>query len=142
MASSTHAAPGYSGKPLSAKLGLRDGACAWVLSAPTDYRTWLGDVDVTLVEDGAAPSSQVDLIHVFATSENELHQFLEKIAPCLTAKPILWISWKKGTKSGSASLNREDVRRIVLSSTDFVDVKVAAISDVWSGLKFLRRRGT
>ncbi|MEM6908877.1 MAG: DUF3052 domain-containing protein [Pseudomonadota bacterium] len=135
-------AHGYSGKPLAAKLGIKIGDRVWVLSAPPDYLTWVGDCGALVELNVDRPSGSPDLIHMFCADSDKLNVQIERVSPFLVRGVVLWVSWLKGAHKGEARPNREAVRRAVLEVTDFVDVKVAAISKEWSGLKFLMRRST
>jgi CheY-like chemotaxis protein len=128
---------GYSGTPLPQKLGIKPASTAGLIGAPDDFPKTLG-----VLPEGAklvrAPRNPVDLIVWFTTSRQGLAGNLARIAR-LAGTGGLWIAWPKKT-SGVPSDLTEDVLREVILPTGLVDVKVCAIDETWSGLKFTRRR--
>jgi len=128
---------GYSGKPLSQKLGVKPGVPVAALNAPRNYRTLLRPLPA-----GAKILPQLGrlapFIHCFCKRRAELARRFPSFARVLTPDGTLWISWPKGT-SGVATDLTEDVVRTIGLATGLVDVKVCAVDDVWSGLKFVRR---
>lgn len=128
---------GYSGKPLAQKLGVKPGVTLAALSAPRNYATLLrplpAGVKIQSKLGRAAP-----FIHFFSKRRAELARRFPSFARALTSDGTLWISWPKGT-SGVATDLTEDVVRTIGLATGLVDVKVCAVDDVWSGLKFVRR---
>jgi hypothetical protein len=128
---------GYSGKPLAQKLGVKPGVTVAALNAPRNYRTLLRPLPV-----GARIQPKLGraapFIHFFSKRRAELARRFASFARALTPDGTLWISWPKGT-SGVATDITEDVVRTIGLATGLVDVKVCAVDDVWSGLKFVRR---
>jgi len=128
---------GYSGKPLAQKLGVKPGVTVAALKAPRNYRALLRPLPA-----GAKILPQLGrrapFIHFFSTRRAELARRFPSLARALTPDGTLWISWPKGT-SGVATDLTEDVVRTIGLATGLVDVKVCAVDDVWSGLKFVRR---
>jgi hypothetical protein len=132
-------AAGYSGTPLPQKLGIKPASAAGLIGAPDDFAKTLGALPAgaTLVR---APKDPVDLIVWFVTTRQGLAGNLARVAR-LAGGGGLWIAWPKKS-SGMRSDLTEDVLRDVILPTGLVDVKVCAIDQTWSGLKFLRRRGS
>jgi Protein of unknown function (DUF3052) len=131
------ATPGYGG-PLVKKLGFKRGfTVAWV-DAPDDFGDMLGALpeDVTVREQLRAP---LDLIVCFVTARRDLERRLPKLRAALQPAGMLWIAWPKRA-SGVPTDMTEDVVRDVALPTGLVDTKVAAISDVWSGLRLVIRK--
>jgi hypothetical protein len=128
---------GYSGTPLPQKLGIKPASTAGLIGAPDDFQKTLGDLPpgAKLVRGPKAP---VDLVVWFTTSRQALAGNLARNAQ-LAGAGGLWIAWPKKT-SGVRSDLTEDVLREVILPTGLVDVKVCAIDQTWSGLKFTRRR--
>lgn len=129
---------GYSGKTLIRKLGLKEGQTLAVLGAPAHY--------VALVEplpDGArvvhAPDTAASIVHLFVATRAELEAAAPGVAASLAPGAALWISWPKKSSELFVDLAEDGIREVVLP-TGLVDVKVAAVDQDWSGLKFLRRR--
>lgn len=131
------ATPGYSGKPLWAKLGLKAGLRVRLRGAPGDYWRLCGfdAAGVTL----AAARAHFDFGHVFAVSRSALMRELARSARLLEADGVLWISWPKKSSGMTTDLTEDTLRELALP-LGLVDVKVCAVSDVWSGLKFVWRR--
>ena len=136
---------GYGNKTLAHKLGLTARPEWRVLSidAPPEYEEWLADVwplDHYVTRGGRQTlKGRFDLVHLFATDEKDLAVRLSAAMSCLGDGASLWVSWPKKSSSMFRDLTEDGVRSAVLP-TGWVDVKVAAVNDTWSGLKFLRRR--
>jgi hypothetical protein len=128
---------GYSGKPLAAKLGIKAGMTVAAVQAPRHYARLLRPLP-----QGAKIQSRLGrpapFIHFFSERRAELARRFPSFARALTPDGTLWISWPKGA-SGVATDLTEDVVRTIGLGTGLVDVKVCAVDDVWSGLKFVRR---
>jgi hypothetical protein len=130
--------PGYSGTPLGKKLGLRDGTRLMPVSAPDDYAVWLGTLpDGATFVSRAGPS--VDIVHVFVTRRADLGRELRRLRRALRADASIWVSWPKKASKVPTDIT-EDVIREVALPLGFVDIKVCAVTDVWSGLKLVVRK--
>jgi hypothetical protein len=135
----SRAAPiaGYSGTPLAKKLGITDKSKVLVVGAPDGYLSLLEPLpsEVTFT----ARLSTTDIVHVFTTRRSELQQqlmrFREKLKPAAT----VWISWPKKSSKVPTDITEDTIRELALP-LGFVDVKVCAIDDVWSGLKLVVRK--
>lgn len=129
---------GYSGTPLVRKLGIKDGMRVALLGAPDGFGPELeplpGGVKVVrrLVAD-------VDLAVLFVTSRADLAKRFPQVAAALPPAGPLWVAWPKKS-SGVATDLTEDVLREVCLPLGWVDVKVCAVTDIWSGLKFVLRK--
>jgi len=128
---------GYSGRSLVEKLGIKPSTRIAILDAPRGYRATLGKLPpgVRVVTSARATLS---FIHLFVVSRAILEKQIARLLSALTPAGALWISWPKKS-SGVETDITEDVVRAVALPTGLVDVKVAAIDDVWSGLKLVRR---
>ncbi len=128
---------GYSGKPLSQKLGIKPGDIVRPVNAPAHYAGLLGPLPdgATIVEAAENPA----LVHAFVTSGDDLATMAERLVSWPRPGGAVWISWPKKTSPLFVSLTEDGVRKIMLP-TGWVDVKVCAVDENWSGLKFLRRR--
>lgn len=104
-------------------------------SAPAGVLDQIGEVP-SLIWD---PTGELDYIHIFVSETAELIDFLEQFTDRLAPKGMLWVSWPKKSAGFHAELDRETVREVVLT-TGLVDIKVCAVDDTWSGLKFVHRR--
>ena len=125
---------GYSGTPLAKKLGIKDGMRLIVLNAPAAYPGWLDGLPAT-ASISARLSSPAAAVHVFEVRRSSLSKRLKSLRTRLRADGFIWVSWPKRT-SGVET----DVIREVALPLGFVDVKVCAVTDVWSGLKLVIRR--
>lgn len=128
---------GYSQRPLAAKLGLKPGMRVRLIGAAPDYLAALGAA-VAQVEFDDSATTGLDFIQVFATDHAMLIQTLSQQAPALAPTGALWLCWPKLAAKIPTDLREQAVREAGLAA-GLVDVKVAAIDAVWSGLKFVYR---
>jgi len=126
---------GYSGTPLPKKLGIKENFRVALVDMPADVRAELKEalVDCKVVRDGP-----LDFAMLFVKTQAELKQQFSKIAKKLAPAGMLWVSWPKKTSGVATDLSENDIRRIGLDA-GLVDVKVCAVNEVWSGLKFVIR---
>ena len=129
--------PGYSGTPLPKKLGIKEGFRVELVAAPREVMAELKPAlsGCAIVRDGKAP---LDLVHVFTKSKTELAKEFKRIGKVLAPAGMFWVSWPKKSSGVTTDLDENVVRTIGLAA-GLVDVKVCAVTDVWSGLKFVRR---
>lgn len=132
------ATAGYSGTPLAKKLGLKEGFAVALVGAPQELREWLAPLPpgVRFVNQ---PTAQVQLVHAFFTERAALASSLAVWRRTLADDASLWISWPKKAAKVPTDIT-EDVIREVALPLGFVDVKVCAVSEVWSGLKLVVRK--
>jgi hypothetical protein len=130
---------GYSATPLAKKLGFKPGARAILLGAPEGYAASLAPLPEG-VRLATRLSQEVDLIQWFATREADLARRFAACRDALATAGALWVSWPKGKAKAAipTDLDEAIVRRYGLES-GLVDVKVCAVDEIWSGLKFVRR---
>jgi len=128
---------GYSGRPLVDKLGIKPGTRIAILNAPRGYRATLGSLPPGVVVASAARGT-FPFIQFFTRSRSLLETKLGMLLGALEPDGALWISWPKKA-SGVPTDMTEDVVRAVALPTGLVDVKVAAVDEVWSGVKLVRR---
>lgn len=128
---------GYSGTPLAQKLGIKPQFKVAFFELPADVRLALKEAlsGCQLVKDG---QGLLDLAMIFIKSQAEMKQQFAAFARRLAPAGILWVSWPKKTSGVATEVNENDVRRIGLVA-GLVDVKVCAVNEVWSGLKFVIR---
>jgi hypothetical protein len=127
---------GYSGTPLHKKLGIKAGQRVWFIGAPEGYEDELrkaGDFDRVkkLVPE-------LDFAHFFTDSRTTLGREIPKLRDSLTSNGMLWVSWPKKSSGVATDLDESIVRNIGLQA-GLVDVKVCAVDETWSGLKFVFR---
>jgi hypothetical protein len=135
---SGNVAAGYSGTPLAKKLGIGAGARVLLLDAPEDLAQWLAPLPEG-VEFVAAANRSVDLAHVFVKSRVRLARCLAEMRKRLRADAALWISWPKKASGVTTDVSEDGIRELALP-LGFVDVKVCAVSAIWSGLKLVVRK--
>jgi hypothetical protein len=127
---------GYSGTPLIKKLGVKENFNAAFVNAAEGYVDALGlPPTVTVSSRSKKP---LDFIQLFVGTRHELEQKFPQYSAKLSASAMFWISWPKKS-SGVASDLTEDVIRAIGLANGMVDVKVCAVDDIWSGLKFVFR---
>jgi hypothetical protein len=128
--------PGYSGTPLPKKLGIKAGLRVRLANAPAEVRAELRESLAeckVLKQDGA-----LDFAILFTKSRAELTREFSRTAKLLAPAGMLWISWPKKSSGVATDVDEHVVRGIGLDA-GLVDVKVCAVTEVWSGLKFVRR---
>jgi hypothetical protein len=128
---------GYPGTPLAKKLGLKAGMTAVCLNAPTHYDDLLAPLPEPITWHTQLIAA-ADFIHFFTKSQQELTQHFPLLKAALAKDGLLWISWPKKAAKVATDVNENIVREIGLAN-GLVDVKVAAVDEVWSGLKFVYR---
>ena len=128
---------GYSGTPLPKKLGIKPGFRVALPGLPADVRPELKDAlaGCSVVKDGKGP---LDFVIIFTRSSAELRTEFAALARKLAAAGMLWVSWPKKSSGVASDLDENIVREIGLKA-GLVDVKVCAVSEIWSGLKFVIR---
>ena len=122
---------GYSGTPLPKKLGIKPGHRVMVLNAPDGFA--LEGVDPVRRASGLA-----DVILTFHTERRDLEKRMPVLRERMQQNAALWISWPKKASKKPTDLTEDVVREIALDNR-LVDVKVAAIDEIWSGLKLVIR---
>jgi hypothetical protein len=129
---------GYSGRPLAQKLGIKPDMTVIVMNEPAGYRKLLGQTakGVTFLD---RVGSGCGFVHFFTTRRSELESQLKKLRRKIADAGVLWVSWPKQS-AGVPTDVTEDVIRAVALPLGFVDVKVCAVDETWSGLKLMIRR--
>ncbi|HEY3971531.1 MAG TPA: DUF3052 domain-containing protein [Candidatus Sulfotelmatobacter sp.] len=129
--------PGYSGAPLPKKLGIKAGFRVCLFDAPVEVceelSAELGGCET--VGDNKTP---LDFAMIFTKSRAPLTKEFKRIAQQLAPAGMLWVGWPKKSSGVATDLDENMVREIGLA-TGLVDVKVCAVTEIWSGLKFVRR---
>ncbi len=129
---------GYSKTPLVKKLGLKSGYKVLLHNVPKYYFKLLGELPQDITYLNTPNTKGADFIHLFLKTHIELTETFKTYKSALLSNGMLWISWPKGASKLKTDLNRDLIRNYVLEHR-LVDVKVAAIDDDWSGLKFVYR---
>ena len=129
---------GYSGTPLIKKLGIAPGAKVAVFSKPADYEELLGELP-----EGAKLGVKVDsattLVHVFATERKSLAEQLKSLRAKLGEATPVWVSWPKKSAKVPTDITEDTIREVALP-LGYVDIKVCAVSELWSGPKLVVRK--
>ena len=129
--------PGYSGTPLPKKLGIKDGFRVRLITAPPDVLAELKTA-LSACEVAREDKAPLDFAMIFTKSKAELAKAFKGIGKRLAPAGMLWVSWPKKSSGVATDLDENVVREIGLEA-GLVDVKVCAVTEVWSGLKFVRR---
>ncbi|AKC85513.1 DUF3052 family protein [Pseudoxanthomonas suwonensis] len=129
---------GYSGTPLARKLGITAGSRLVARHAPDEYAQWVAPLPPD-VSFGRRVTEATDLVHVFVVDRSVLERELVSLRKAVRADAAVWVSWPKKASKVPTDVS-EDVIREACLPLGFVDVKVCAVSDVWSGLKLVIRK--
>lgn len=129
---------GYSGTPLAQKLGIADGTQILAKHAPKDYAALLAPLPraVVFVKKLAATT---DIVHPFVAKRAELASELKVLRTAIRPDAAVWISWPKKASKVPTDITEDTIRDVALP-LGFVDVKVCAVSEIWSGLKLVIRK--
>jgi hypothetical protein len=129
------ATSGYSGTPLIKKLGIGVETKIMLVNEPPDYFKLLEqNVQDQLLKINELP----DLVHLFVTSNKEFETEMKKLKPVYKSNPkvVIWVSWYKKAAGIPTDITEDTIRNYALAH-DLVDIKVCAVSEVWSGLKLV-----
>ena len=130
---------GYSGTPLWKKLGYKTGMSAYIDGAPSNYISLLAlPVDIVVTWLPRA-KSDIEFVHLFATSTSKLKRKLESYRKRIVPGGVIWVSWPKKSSGLKSNITEDTIREVALP-IGLVDVKVCAVDAVWSGLKLMIRR--
>lgn len=129
---------GYSGTPLARKLGYSSGCRAVVIGAPAEYQEWLRPLPDGVTFDASAGAS-TNLVHLFAVDVDLLAGQLATLRGQLGPLAAVWVSWPKKASKVPTRIT-EDVIRSLALPLGWVDIKVCAVSEIWSGLKLVVRK--
>ena len=129
------ATAGYSGTPLLKKLGIKPEMKVLVINKPDDYYELL-ETDIS--DQSAKRNKTPDLVHLFVRNVKEFEAEMKKLKLICHQNPniILWVSWYKKAAKIETNITEDVIRNYALKN-DLVDVKVCAVSDIWSGLKLV-----
>jgi hypothetical protein len=129
---------GYSGTPLAAKLGIKAGMKVHVAGGPDDYLQLVSPLppEVTIKTRLA---SDIDIVHCFVTEKKKLAEKLVLYREKLRPDAAVWVSWPKKAAKVPTDITEDTIREVALP-LGFVDIKVCAVTEVWSGLKLVVRK--
>lgn len=129
---------GYSATPLRKKLGIKGTSVVFAINPPADYTEILGPLpEGARFEPSLSPAT--DIVHVFTTRRADLEEKLTMLREHMPESTALWVSWPKKAAALPTDLSEDAIRDAALP-LGFVDVKVCAVTEVWSGLKLVVRR--
>lgn len=126
---------GYSGTPLSKKLGLKEGFRIKLINAPINYFELIGDVPAKIVMEEDLNSVD-DFIHLFSMYKEEYLTLLPQLKLRLSPNGMMWVSWPKKSSNVQTDLTEYTVRNYALE-IGLVDIKVCAVDETWSALKLV-----
>jgi hypothetical protein len=128
---------GYSGTPLTKKLGIKQGFIIRLIDPPDYYYDLFTDLptDIKEIKD---KKTKKNFIHYFAKSTVQLSKDIKQLRHEIEENGMIWVSWYKKSAKIKTDLNENIIRDIALNN-GLVDVKVCAIDEIWSGLKLVIR---
>lgn len=129
---------GYSGTPLARKLGIAEGNSVTAVGAPREYKALLAPIPKG-VTFGKVTTAKTDVTHVFVTRRADLERYLLRLRKTIRADATVWVSWPKKAAGITTNITEQTIRDACLP-IGFVDVKVCAVNDTWSGLKLVIRK--
>lgn len=129
---------GYSGTPLAKKLGMAPGSAILAINAPDHYQELLEPLPdgVTFVK---SISTSVRIVHLFVTKKADLDQRLKALRDKIAPDAAVWVSWPKKASKVPTDITEDTIRAVCLPM-GYVDVKVCAVDETWSGLKLVIRK--
>jgi hypothetical protein len=128
---------GYSGTPLVKKLGVKPGFRIALVGAPKDFKKELDPLPAT-AKFAVATADSLNLILLFVSSQKELKSRFAALAAKLQKDGMIWVAWPKKSSGVVTDLSFNNVQNIGLDA-GLVDVKICAVNEIWSGLKFVYR---
>ena len=128
---------GYSKRPLVDKLGIKPETSVAIINAPANFEKTLGPLPAGVVPKSRL-GANMDFIHAFFLSAKDLAAQFPKLKKALSESGTLWVSWPKKAAKVETDVTESLVREIGLKN-GLVDIKVCAVDEVWSGLKFVYR---
>jgi len=129
---------GYSGTPLPQKLGIKPGTIVVAIDPPENYRQLLAPIP-SGVNFATRPIGNTRFVHLFATRRSHLAKQLSILRRKIAEDAAIWVSWPKKSANVPTDIT-EDVIRAVALPLGFVDIKVCAVDETWSGLKLMIRK--
>jgi hypothetical protein len=128
---------GYSATPLQKKLGIKEGLLLFIFQPPHRYFDWISPMP-TRVQVKSKLSGELDFIHLFVKDQKIFSAEFLRCKKFLRKNGMLWVSWPKKASKVPTDLDENIIREFGLKN-GLVDVKVCAVDEVWSGLKFVFR---
>jgi len=129
---------GYSGVPLTKKLGILANSELVIINEPQEFRRLIKPIPEG-VRVEARVTKGTDMVHIFATSKNRLSESLQLCVKQMARDAVIWVSWPKKSSQMRSDVSENVIREIALP-LGLVDIKVCAIDETWSGLKLVIRK--
>lgn len=129
---------GYSGTPLAKKLGIAANSRVVAQHAPGDYGQLLEPVPTGVIFESAV-SQATDIVHIFTERKAVLKVELASLRRSIKPNGVVWVSWPKKASKMPTDITEDTIRELAFP-LGFVDVKVCAVSEIWSGLKLVIRK--
>ena len=129
---------GYSGTPLAKKMGILEGSRVLTIGAPTEFAAWLEPLP-----GGVTMSSRIrsaDVVVMFCVTEADVRRGLPRATRAIGPTGAIWLCWPKKASGIDSPLQHRETMMGLMMPPGLVDVKVGAVSDVWSGLKWVVRK--
>jgi hypothetical protein len=130
---------GYSGTPLLKKLGFKAPGRVWLHAPPESYCAWLGALPDGLELRAERGIDALFAAHLFVDQRAELERLLLQLRQELEPGGFIWVSWPKRSSGAPTDITEDTIRELALP-LGFVDIKVCAVSEIWSGLKLVIRK--
>jgi ribosomal protein L22 len=129
---------GYSGTPLSKKLGIKSGQRIYLKNPPSNYDRLIAPIpdNVNIL---SRVSNDLDLIHFFTRNRNELRANIKMYMSKIKKDGMIWVSWPKKSSKIVTDITEDAIRQAALP-LGLVDIKVCAVDDTWSGIKLVIRK--
>jgi hypothetical protein len=134
----TERTAGYSGTPLSAKLGIKSGTEIHLVGAPDGYLKLVSPLPDHVIF-ATRLSKNTDLVHIFTARKMQLAAALRSYRIKLKPTAAVWVSWPRKSAKVPTDITEDGIREVALP-LGFVDIKVCAVTEVWSGLKLVIRK--
>jgi hypothetical protein len=134
----TRIASGYSRTPLSKKLGIKESSRVFLYGSPKEFAALLEPLPPNVVFEDKV-GLRVDIAHIFVTRREDLAKQLGILRRKLKPEAALWVSWPKKSAKVPTTVTEDTIREVALP-LGFVDIKVCAVTEVWSGLKLVVRK--
>lgn len=129
---------GYSATPLAKKLSLKDGMRVWFPDMPDSVRAEIDQYGLTLSEE-KLPTPGIHSAHIFVTNRKDMQSHLATLRDMIDPAGQIWVSWPKKASGVETDITEDTIRQVALP-LGFVDIKVCAVDEIWSGLKLIIRK--
>src|SRR5689334_23411945 len=130
---------GYSGTPLAKKLGYTGGTTVFAVGMPASVRAEISQT--AKPKFAAKPAKGQPAAHLFVTQAKKLEAELKRLRSLLAPDGMVWVSWPKQAAKVETDITEDTIRKIALPM-GYVDVKVCAVGEIWSGLKLVIRKSS